>query len=105
MANKKQLLTKEEIIDKLSAEKEYLTKHYNITEIGLFGSYLRGEQTKKSDIDILIDYDRNIGISLFELADLSEYLSKKLKNKVDIALKRTLKPVIGSYILKEVNYI
>lgn len=103
MANKKQLLTKEEIIDKLSAEKEYLTKHYNITEIGLFGSYLRGEQTKKSDIDILISFMKSP--DFFTFLEIEEYLSSLFKTKVDLVTKNSLKPFIGSIIKKEVVFV
>ena len=101
----KNLLTKDEIIEKIKAEKDYLILNFHLTEIGLFGSYVRGQQKKKSDIDILIDYDHEIGISLFEMMDLSEYLSDIFGKKVDLALKRTLKPVIGHYVLNEVVYI
>ncbi|MBM2816915.1 MAG: nucleotidyltransferase [Ignavibacteria bacterium] len=99
------LLTKEEIIEKIKTEKEFLKQNYHLTEIGLFGSYVRGEQKKKSDIDILIDYDRNEKFSLFDLVDLGDYMSELLGVKVDVALKRSLKTVIGYYILKEVIYI
>ena len=66
---------------------------------------MRGEQKKNSDIDLLIDYDHRIGISLFEIVRLTNYLTTQLGIKVDLALKRKLKTAIGNYILKEVIYI
>jgi len=68
-------------------------------------SYIRGEQKKKSDVDILIDYNEKEKFSLFDLMDLSDHLSKLLGVNVDIALKRSLKTIIGYFILKEVVYI
>jgi predicted nucleotidyltransferase len=51
------LITKEEIIQKLKEIKPFLQQKYNLTEIALFGSYARDEQTEKSDIDIMVDYN------------------------------------------------
>ncbi len=51
------LITKEEIIQKLKEIKPLLKQKYNLTEIALFGSYARDEQTEKSDIDIMVDYN------------------------------------------------
>ena len=105
MKKNTQLPSKEEIIDKISKEKKYLSENFFITEIGLFGSYVRDEQKQKSDIDILIEYDHKIGISLFEIVRLQNYLSDLFGVKVDLALKGNLKPTIGSYILREVIFI
>jgi predicted nucleotidyltransferase len=93
------------IISEISKKKEYIRKQYKIKQIGVFGSYVRNEQTEDSDVDILIDYDARFGISLFELIRLEDYLSDILERKVDLAMKKTLKPVIGKRILQEVKYI
>jgi predicted nucleotidyltransferase len=87
----------------LESQKEYLKEKYKIKEIGVFGSYVRGEQKKKSDIDILVEYEEVP--DLFELVDLQDYLSEKLQIKVDLVLKSGLKPRIGKHILEEVVYI
>jgi uncharacterized protein len=105
MNRKKNLKTKEEIVEIITRDRKVLSERFHITEIGLFGSYLRNEQDKNSDVDVLIDYDRKKKFSLYDLIDLKEYLTKKIGINVDVALKRTLKPVIGYYILKEVEYI
>lgn len=67
---------------------DYLTG-YNPQFIGLFGSYARKEQTKKSDIDILVNF-RN-GISLLKLIHLENELSEKLGMKVDLITEGSLK--------------
>ncbi|MGA2298488.1 MAG: nucleotidyltransferase family protein [FCB group bacterium] len=105
MKKEVQLPTKDEIIEKIRKEKKYLSEKYFITEIGLFGSYVRGEQKKKSDVDILIDYDHSKGLSLFDIVDLTDHLTTLFGVKTDVALKNSLKTAIGYYILKEVVYI
>lgn len=94
---------KEEILQKLKELKPILEKDYNITEIGLFGSYLRGEQNQNSDIDILLDHKS--GLTFFKLIDLENLLNKTFNIKVDIAFKKYLKKNIGKRILSEVNYV
>lgn len=84
----------------LSSHKDYLKKNYNVKYIGIFGSFVRGEQKKTSDVDILVDF--NSPIDFFEFIKLEEELSKLLGIKVDLVSKKALKPYIGKYILKEV---
>lgn len=94
---------KDEILQILKELKPILEKDYNVTEIGLFGSYLRGEQNKNSDIDILLDHKS--GLTFFKLIDLENLLNKTFNIKVDIAFKRYLKKNIGKRILSEVTYV
>ena len=92
-----------EIKDFLIETKPIIEQKYNITELGIFGSYVRGEQTENSDLDILVDYQ--IIPSLLELVDLEYYLIDNLGIKVDIVTKKGLKPRIKENILAEVIYI
>lgn len=94
---------KNEIIKILKELKPILERDYNITEIGLFGSYLRGEQNQNSDIDILLDHKS--GLTFFKLIDLENLLNKTFGVKIDIAFKKYLKKNIGKRILSEVNYV
>ena len=80
-------------------EKE-LKEKYGIKEIGIFGSYLRGEAKEESDLDILVEFEKTIGF--FKFLELEEYLSNLIGIKVDLVSKKALKPHIGKYILKEV---
>ncbi|MBL7199143.1 MAG: nucleotidyltransferase domain-containing protein [Anaerolineae bacterium] len=70
--------------------------------IGIFGSYVRGEQRPDSDLDILIELERPPQISLIGLVELELYLSELLGIRVDLAIKKNLKPRIGKHILQEV---
>ena len=78
---------------------------FGIRKIGLFGSYARNEQSNKSDIDILIDFDpdKENFDNYMAVYDLIENLFKN--NKVEIITKNGLSPYIGPGILKEVMYV
>lgn len=96
-------MTLTDIKQTLTTLKPTLHERFGISEIGVFGSWVRGEQKNTSDIDVLVDFDRPI--DLFGLMELQEFLEEIFKMKVDIALKRSLRKYIGSYILKEVQYL
>ena len=80
-----------------------MESRYGVQRLGLFGSYARGRQRKKSDIDILVTFGRDI--DLFDFLDLREYLESKLNTKVDLVMETALKPTIGKQILAEVEYV
>ena len=84
----------------LGNQKKYLEEKYKIKEIGIFGSYIRDEQKKKSDVDILVEFEDAPGLLTF--LEIENYLSEILNAKVDLVMKDALKPVIGRSILKEV---
>jgi uncharacterized protein len=87
----------------LTQQKPSLLKTYRITEIGLFGSYARGEQRDDSDMDILIEYEK--APSLFTLVELRDYLSELFAMKVDVVTRNGLKPRIRERVLAEVIYL
>ncbi|BAU22619.1 hypothetical protein THC_0219 [Caldimicrobium thiodismutans] len=93
----------EEIKEKIRELKPVLQEKYKVSEIGIFGSYVRGEQKKKSDLDILVDFYEVP--DLWSFIELQDFLSKELKVKVDLVMKSALKPYIGKIILQEVIYI
>jgi len=82
-----------------------LREKYGIKEIGVFGSYMRGEQKKGSDIDILVEFYPDAEMDLITFVELEEHLSDLLGVEVDLVMKSALKPRIGKHILKEVVYI
>ncbi len=77
-----------------------LRERYGVESLGLFGSYVRDEARKRSDLDVLVEYVS--APSLFELIDLEERLTQLLGVKVDLVMKTGLKPAIGRQILSEV---
>ena len=90
----------EEIKEILKNQKPFLTEKYGVKEIGVFGSYVKGEQKDESDLDILIEFERSVGF--FEFLDLEEYLGDITGIKVEIVTPKALKPKIGEHILREV---
>jgi predicted nucleotidyltransferase len=98
------MISVNEIFSILRTEKDSLRRK-GVTDIGLFGSYVRGEATDESDIDILIDLSDDSPMTLFSLTELEQELSLKLKQKVDMVIRRDLKPAIGKRILSEVKYV
>ncbi|MEM3377572.1 MAG: nucleotidyltransferase family protein [Candidatus Bathyarchaeia archaeon] len=93
-----------EIKRQLETLKPILKEKYQVETIGIFGSYTRGEQTRKSDIDILIEFTKDAQIGFFKFLELEEFLTKKLQAKVDLVTKNALKPAMKEQILKETIY-
>ena len=82
-----------------------MSKKYKVKEIGVFGSYVRGEQKKQSDLDILVEFEETANLSLLDFIRVENYLSDVLGTKVDLVEKHTLKPRIGKHVLEEVVQI
>ena len=93
----------DEIKDILNKHREELRQKYNITEMGIFGSYVRGEQKKRSDVDILVEIGEPV--SLLTFVGIENYLAKILKTKVDLVPKDSIRPELKERILKEVVYL
>ena len=83
----------------LNDAKPLIKKKFNVKEIGIFGSFVRGENKRESDLDLLVEFDKPVGF--FAFLDLEEYLEGILGVKVDLVSKKALKPRIGKYILEE----
>ena len=94
---------KQEIIKIIKNKKPEMESRYGVLRLGLFGSYVRESQKKKSDIDILVSFSRDI--DLFDFLDLREFLERQLQAKIDLVMETALKPAIGKRILSEVEYV
>jgi len=92
-----------EIKKVLISHKKELDVKYKVKSIGVFGSFAKGNQKKRSDIDILVEFKTTV--DFFEFLDLEEYLDNLLGIKVDLVTKRALKPMIKNKILNEVVYV
>ena len=87
----------------LKRNKRLLKRDFKIKNLGVFGSYVRGEQKNNSDVDILIEFSQTPG--LFDFIRIENSLSALLKKRVDLVMKGALKPTIGKNILREVIYV
>jgi len=92
-----------EIQNLLKKHKEKLKAEYNVEKIGIFGSYVREEAKKDSDLDLLVDFKE--ATDFFDFLELEEYLSKILNVKVDLVMKKCLRHGIGERIMSEVVYV
>jgi predicted nucleotidyltransferase len=77
-------------------------KRYKVRSLGIFGSYSRGDQTKGSDIDILVEFEEPIGLKFVDFAD---ELEEELNTKVDLVTRSAIKPKLWKYIKKDVIYV
>ena len=73
----------EEIKSILAEHKQELKREYKVKEIGIFGSYVRGEQKKRSDVDISVEFEETANLSLLDFIGFKNYLSDILGVKAD----------------------
>jgi predicted nucleotidyltransferase len=90
---------------RLEELKPILKEKFQVETIGVFGSYVRGEQTKKSDVDVLVEFGKDAHVGLFRYVELEVFLSDQLGVKVDLVAKGGLKPSLEERILSEVVYV
>lgn len=95
--------TQAEVLQVLTQQKAFLLETYQLTRLGIFGSYARGEQTDESDIDVLVDYEK--APTLWRLIELRDYLSELFAIKVDVVTRNGLKARIRERVLTEVIYL
>src|SRR5262245_51063354 len=100
MATAKQQRDDRELAHYVSLLRQHLPalrEHYGVRCLGIFGSYVRGEQRRGSDLDLLVEFDDR-PLTLLQFIALEHYLSDLLAVKVDLVERRTLKPTIGRRI-------
>jgi predicted nucleotidyltransferase len=96
------MLSKKEIMQSILESKKQIRK-YGVKKIGLFGSLIRNEQGERSDIDVLVEFEK--GMKTFDnYMELKFFLEKQLQCKVDLVISDALKPRIKPYVMREVKY-
>ena len=97
--------TKNQILLFLSKNKGILRERFHVVRIGLFGSYARGDQNSKSDIDLIVEFEENTQ-DLFELKiKLKSFIKDNLGAEADICREKYIKPRMRKSILKETVYV
>ena len=89
------------IKQKIAFKKDYLLETYGVEEIGIFGSFARGDNNENSDIDIAIKLNRKVPVGLFGFARMKFYLEDLLGRKVDLVIKSGIKEIIRERILSQ----
>ena len=95
--------TLEDIKSTLSQHRKDISEEFRVKDMGVFGSFVRGEANEDSDVDIIVTFSAPIG--LLKFLSLEEHIEGLLGLKVDLVSKDALKPRIGARILKEVVYV
>jgi len=90
----------ENLIKKIKEHRKELEKEFGIIEIKIFGSYVKNQQTSKSDLDIIVEFKETPGFIKF--MKIEEYLSNLLGVKVDLLTKEGISPYIRKYVEKEI---
>lgn len=98
------MLKTEIIKEKLVEKSGQIKKEFYVQQLGIFGSYVRDEQTEDSDIDILVDFEKGHK-DFFNYMKLKVYLEEVLGREVDLVMKDAVKPRLREIISKEVSYV
>ena len=93
------MLTKERIVAALREHSTYLSNEFGIRRIGLFGSFAKGNPGEQSDIDIVVEFERPIGLRFMELVD---YLEQLFGRNVDILTLAGLQGIRRKAIAKSI---
>ncbi|MEN6518185.1 MAG: nucleotidyltransferase family protein [Methanospirillum sp.] len=101
IATARRRVTLEELKTALRALLPSLEREYGVSSIEIFGSYVRGEQDEESDLDLLVEFDPDSELSLFDFVGLQQELSDHLGVRVDLVEKRSIKPRLRDRILHE----
>ena len=91
--------TLEDIKSDLRKLKYEIHARYGVSNIEVFGSYVRGEQRESSDLDVLVEFDRDV--DLLDVSGLRIMLCEQLQMQVDVVLKRSIRPELKHIILAE----
>jgi len=98
-------MEREQILEFLRVNNQYIRTHYHITKLGLIGSYARGDNKENSDIDLLIEFESGL-VNIHDLKNaLRAYLKLHLKTDIDLCREKYIKPHFKQYILNDVIYI
>jgi len=89
------------ILNFLKSHKKELKENFGVEKIGLFGSYIRNEQTQNSDIDIIVKMPSDFK----KFFELQYYLEKHFNTKIDLGLEHTLRHFIKDKIKNEIEYV
>ena len=101
----RKMISQSQILHFLSVNKQDISRKYQLTKLGVFGSYARGEQTAVSDLDLLIEFEDNTP----NLTEKKEFLRKEIQSvfhiQVDICREKYIKPVFRQQILSDAIYV
>jgi predicted nucleotidyltransferase len=95
-------MTREQILDFLRQHKQEMFDRFGVVKIGLFGSFVRGDEREDSDIDVAIELSTYSADGYFGLL---HYLEDSFNRRIDLGIESNFKPIIKTYIMKEIVYV
>ena len=93
-----------EIVAYLRDKKTYFNEKFGVTRIGIFGSFAQGGQTIKSDIDLVVEFEKSRK-NIHSFLQLRRLLEKELSRKVDLGFEHSLKPIVRENIKGKIIYV
>lgn len=97
-------LSLKDIIGNLQRNKRYLYEKFGVTRIGIFGSFIRGENTFSSDIDVVVEMEEDKK-NIHSFFALKRYLEKETARRIDLGFEHSLKPIVKERIKKQIVYV
>jgi len=95
--------TKDAIVQRIQGARERLAL-LGVRSVGLFGSFVRGEQTSSSDVDMLVEFMPQKH-TFDNFMEVTFFLEELLGRKVEVVTPEALSPYIGPHILREVEHV
>lgn len=96
-------LSTDEIIAYLRHNRALLNESFGVTRIGIFGSFARGEQSATSDLDMVVEMDKDRK-SIHSFLRLKRFLEKEMSREIDLGFEHSLKPAIREKVIKQIIY-
>lgn len=93
-----------EIISHLQRNKRYLYEKFGVTRIGIFGSFIRGENTCSSDLDVVVEMEEDKK-NIHSFFELKRYLEKETARRIDLGFEHSLKPTVKERIKQQIIYV
>ncbi len=93
------MMNQQELLSRLGELRSDLEARYKVKEISIFGSFVRGQQTDVSDVDVLVEFAPDA--TFFDLVRLALFLEETLQRQVDVIPKDSLRPEIRDMVLRE----
>ena len=94
----------DEIVEYLKKNKSFLYDRFGVTRMGIFGSFVRGEQAASSDIDMIVDIEK-ARKNIHSFLQLKRFLEKELEKKIDLGFEHSLKPIVRDKIREKIIYV
>lgn len=97
-------LSIEEVIAYIKKNRRLFLDKFGVTNIGIFGSFVRGEQTSSSDIDMVVEMEKDRK-NIHNFLQLKRFIEKEMKREVDIGFEHSLKAAIKEKIKEQIIYV